>query len=114
MQLARGCKLPKRHRNISCPNCQKSDTFAIGPYVKVLFPNFCPNCGARMMVKEKDATPVTNAGRIRSMSDEELAEWLTLKNTVPVECRIGSSKCGSCKRCWLDWLKSPLQEVPDA
>ncbi len=40
----------------------------------------------------------TNADRIRSMSDEELAEWLEDRTMLPIN------------GLWLDWLK---QEVKD-
>lgn len=59
-------------------------------------------------------TPMTNADRIRAMSDEELAE--TYAGGCPNGDRL---KCGKyylhggrdCFRCWLDWLKSPVEEV---
>lgn len=37
--------------------------------------------------------PVTNADRIRAMSDEELADWLVMNGD------------GSDYETWLDWLK---------
>ena len=54
--------------------------------------------------------PETNADRIRSMSDEELALW---KRT---ECPGSPKPClkvpyrVDCTSCWLDWLK---EEVSD-
>ena len=49
--------------------------------------------------------PITNADRIRAMTDEELAEFFAprgcpwiLKDPCP-ECRT------TCNKCWLDWLK---------
>ena len=64
----------------------------------------------------------TNADRIRSMSDEELADkfrwlvcpfyWVSLPDETD---RPADWSCKqNCHKCWLDWLKSPLQEVPDA
>ena len=53
--------------------------------------------------------PQTNADRIRSMTDEELAE-LFHKICCPysiggkVDCNIENCGCGN---CWLTWLKSP-------
>lgn len=53
--------------------------------------------------------PMTNADRIRSMSDEELAEWLD-ENTSSVY--IHSVPCEECVKemecvcCLLEWLKS--------
>ena len=54
--------------------------------------------------------PITNVDRIRSMRVEELAEflanayWSVCKEDVPVDPE--TEECmGSCKQCWLDWLK---------
>ena len=47
----------------------------------------------------------TNADRIRAMTDEELAEWVSSrKETCPP---IKEWKCSreSCHECWLAWLK---------
>lgn len=43
----------------------------------------------------KPRKPITNADRIRSMTDEELAEWASA---------ITLSEFGD-KKDWLDWLK---------
>ena len=45
--------------------------------------------------------PVTNADRIRAMSDEELAVWM---NGIIKERNIEVSCDG-----WLSWLKSPVE-----
>lgn len=44
----------------------------------------------------------TNAGRIRSMTDEELAHTINdyFMGCPPVDCEDGG-----CEQCWLDWLK---------
>ena len=56
--------------------------------------------------------PKTNADRIRSMSDEELAEFIfeVIKGHIHrgIKCEI--CKRNDCVPCWLDWLK---QEVSD-
>ena len=51
--------------------------------------------------------PITNADRIRAMSDEELVRWVGLDScpkdavcTLPVNC----------EKCWLDWLRQPVKE----
>lgn len=41
--------------------------------------------------------PITNADRIRSMTDEELAEWLS--------CNSTGDGYGNSAEDWLDWLK---------
>lgn len=58
---------------------------------------------------------MTNADRIRAMTDEELADWLKYErisvcppDTGHIHCNI-SDICAD-KKCWLDWLK---QEVKD-
>ena len=56
--------------------------------------------------------PITNAERIRSMSDEELAEWL---DKLITHCNDGP--CFNCfmqKACltsMLDWLKQEANDV---
>ena len=54
--------------------------------------------------------PITNADRIRAMSDEELAEWLTALE-IKAYSRIGYS--GNEKRFkaqYIEWLKSPVED----
>ena len=50
----------------------------------------------------------TNADRIRSMSNEELATILGDKCICPPtgEC---TRQYGDCIACWLDWLKQPAE-----
>lgn len=66
--------------------------------------------------EEPRHNPITNADKIRQMSDEELAEffakqeyrkptfdgWLPLCNHV-----MGDRIChkNGCRECWIDWLK---------
>lgn len=53
----------------------------------------------------------TNADRIRSMTDEELADWFSIyccrNKTYDAHC----DTFGNCEECWLDWLK---EEYADA
>ena len=61
---------------------------------------------------------ITNADRIRSMTDEELAEFFLKVNTAYAEpCMTGESDCvwedypthdKGCKDCFLEWLKSEV------
>ena len=55
--------------------------------------------------------PITNADRIRAMSDEELAKFIREpfcdKRTYD-ECKI--SYCGVCEVCVMDWLKQLAEE----
>lgn len=67
--------------------------------------NYKPNCK-------------TNGDRIRSMSDEELAEWIAGMTTVGACNDLGipysDVPCGGkCKTCIETWLKQPAEEVGD-
>ena len=57
--------------------------------------------------------PMTNADRIRTMTDEELAEFINhfniCDNRTGDECKI--SYCGVCEVCVLDWLREPMEEA---
>lgn len=72
----------------------------------------CPCCGARMELG-KHISMQTNADRIRSMSDEELADWLGVYCNAQKAQEVGKpcvSGIGSCEECWLDWLKQERVE----
>lgn len=47
----------------------------------------------------------TNADRIRSMSDEELAEWVNSPCPPSTLCDLNDNYEPNCKDCWLAWLK---------
>ena len=50
--------------------------------------------------------PMTNADRIRAMSDEELADFIT-----NCGCYDHARDCrASCKDCTMDWLKQPVED----
>ena len=56
---------------------------------------------------------ITNADRIRSMTDEELADWLGVYCNGQTTQEVGKpcvSGMGSCEECWLDWLKGEVSE----
>ena len=61
---------------------------------------------------------MTNADRIRAMTDEELAEWgATLPCCPPgpdlSELCFPQNQCVNtsfAKQCWLDWLKQEVTE----
>lgn len=58
--------------------------------------------------------PKTNADRIRNMSDEELAEFMS-ENTSCYYCKVqcedrpNSPTESSCNFRWLDWLQSEAE-----
>lgn len=63
------------------------------------------------LVQYEPPQPQTNADRIRSMTDEELAELFThlccpYSLGGKVECNIENK---GCKECWLDWLKQEAE-----
>ena len=52
------------------------------------------------------ANPKTNADRIRSMTDEELAQYMGDVQTWGGCPNHGARNCTeNCADCWLDWLK---------
>ena len=51
---------------------------------------------------------MTNAEKIRSMSDEELAEMFRREWSG---CPTGGERnCPNCKLCWLEWLKKEVDD----
>jgi hypothetical protein len=90
---------------------------------------FCDKCFYNHILEEKGIPPTeyeakpkpqTNADRIRSMSDEELAEFFTPfyydgpKFYCPAQADVGDGECAAksdCRQCFLDWLQ---QEASDA
>ena len=52
---------------------------------------------------------MTNADRIRNMSDEALAETL---NSVVCPPLTRCNKEKQCVECWLDWLQQPAEVKP--
>ena len=49
-------------------------------------------------------TPITNADRIRSMSDEELTKYVCCPHDQCIDLDA------PCDKCVLSWLKSPAEE----
>ena len=73
----------------------------------------CPNCGGTGIVK----VPMTNADRIRAMSDEELAEFISRIEIGDFGPQVyGKTFCDMCKGqyecddCRLWWLQQPAEE----
>lgn len=48
--------------------------------------------------------PVTNADRIRAMTDEELADWHASCPYIDKECTMKG-----CVKCVLEWLQQPAE-----
>lgn len=56
--------------------------------------------------------PQTNADRIRAMSDEELARFIT-DDLCELFCGAPSVCDGNCEGKMLSWLKSPVEKVDE-
>lgn len=55
--------------------------------------------------------PMTNADRVRSMTDEELAMWINDVTTNALSVlALGSNKQTKTIFYWLDWLKQEAKE----
>lgn len=53
--------------------------------------------------------PTTNADRIRSMTDEELAGWLLSQGCNAHSNDEWCKKHRNCQACWLEWLKQEYE-----
>ena len=82
-------------KEVPCMDCDGKGFIAIYSEYSV-WSERCPNCGGTGIVKG----PMTNADRIRDMSDEELAKWLEYEGGGAC-----AEVCG-----WLNWLQSPAEE----
>lgn len=51
---------------------------------------------------------MTNGDKIRAMTDEELAEYLSNVHYCPTPSICDPTK--NCKDCWSEWLRSPVEE----
>lgn len=65
----------------------------------------CVECG----LSRKNYKPISNADRIRAMTDEELAEWISLATWRAFANGAGNMNYVDAARIevgeWLDWLK---------
>lgn len=100
-------------KEVPCMDCDGKGFIAIFSEYSV-WSERCPNCGGTGIVK----VPMTNADRIRDMSDEELAEFLKRVHVDPCSaccdnlywCRRNNAPEPVCKNHFLDWLKQPAEE----
>ena len=85
-----------------CPKCSGS-ICRMGHIEK---PFYCPEC--KEWFSNEEVTPkLTNADRIRAMSDEELANWY-FSEFFPNAPYCNKLECypdDPCEQCLLDWLK---------
>ena len=55
--------------------------------------------------EEAKPKPLTNYDRLVSKTTEELAEWFGTHACCMADPFFCSKQGGSCKACWLDWLR---------
>ena len=60
-------------------------------------------------VRERVKKPITNADKIRQMTDEELAAWLTFVEQRVLN-RNPALERPATEKDWLDWLKQEVEE----
>lgn len=76
----------------------------------------CGFIGITGMWACKGFVPMTNADRIRGMSDEELAHFMTPEN-YKFPCPQNHNDCQyeliPCWMCWARWLKAPVEEATE-
>ena len=109
--------------NIVCPTCGNGNYMhhLIGKNVGY-WDMKCLNCNSyfnfdelykRHIGEVLKPKPVTNGDKIRSMTDEELADWLGIYCNGQTAQEVGKpcvSGMGSCEECWLDWLKQECEQ----
>lgn len=72
----------------------------------------CPNgtCDMNCRMYRIAAGKPSNADRIRAMTDEELAEWIThcVDESVGLALKGAAAKGTPTKEIWLDWLNKEV------
>lgn len=66
-----------------------------------------------LVKKGREAMVMTNAQRIKSMTDEELAKFLSEFVDCSTCCIVNPKNCGTeetCEKAFCDWLKQPVEE----
>ena len=99
-------------KEVPCMECNGKGFIAkFGEYS--VWSKRCPNCGGTGIVK----VPMTNADRIRAMSDEELSEFISRIEIGDFGQQVyGKTFCDMCKGqyecddCRLWWLQQPAEE----
>ena len=64
----------------------------------------------RQWFEHLDSAIKTNADHIRSMTNDELAEWIAYRQGCFERQDKRCSKYGTCRDCWFDWLKEETKE----
>lgn len=90
---------------MSCETCKYTNEDGNGTH--------CRGC---IHNAEDHYKPITNAGRIRNMTDEELADLLekiALHTCTVLDCIQKEEKKGHityCEECFLEWLQAEVKE----
>lgn len=113
---------------MKCSECRASKEMRGGVCLAGIIPYYLKNgakgcaCNSQQIKKYiRDFNPVkTHFDEIKSMSVDELAEWIMREPSImhsPIGyyafCPPGmGGDCPTrpCKQCWLDWFKSPAEE----
>lgn len=90
----------------NCVNCKYSRD--VGSYLACYGQKNAPKVNWDDVCSDWKSEHITNADRIRAMTDEELASFLYHSWNNASWCNGGCDGECSCEPCWLDWLK---QEV---
>lgn len=100
-------------KEVPCMECDGKGFIAkFGEYS--VWSERCPNCGGTGTVK----VPMTNADRIRAMSDEKLAEFLKRVHVDPCSaccdnlywCRRNNAPEPVCQKHFFKWLQQSAEE----
>lgn len=91
-------------RNVKCRNCHNYRNEWCEPTIDSPHPDIERDC-AHFRIK-------TNADHIRSMTDEELADFISnLSYTDAWKCGEHYVDCNNeCEKCVAEWLKQPYKE----
>ena len=91
-------------KKLVCYNCG-GHGFIAATYESGQTSAICPVCGGI----GTHEIQMTNADRIRAMSDEELAELIDRETDSCAPTGDCEKMSRDCKACWLDWLQQPAE-----
>ena len=92
-------------KKLVCYNCG-GHGFITATYESGQTSAICPVCGGI----GTHEIQMTNADRIRAMSDEELAELIDRETDSCAPTGDCEKMSRDCKACWLEWLQHPAAE----
>ena len=92
-------------KKLVCYNCG-GHGFITATYESGQTSAICPVCGGI----GTHEIQMTNADRIRAMSDEELAELIDRETDSCAPTGDCEKMSRDCKACWLEWLQQPVEE----